>query len=151
VRGGALLALAELPSLIDYDVRIAAAKRALADRHAYVRARGADLVARCGKSGGIHLLIEHVGDLTLARYELRGWSQLDGSPGTFVHELPGRKRVAEAALVAIRSLSESIDGVSPLTLRLGRQPNNDLVLENAVIARAWYGAHRGLIPPGSSP
>jgi hypothetical protein len=149
VRGGALLAMAELPSLIDHGVRIAAGERALADRDAYVRARGADLLARCREPAAIHLLIEHIGDLTLARYELSGWSRLDGSPGTLVHELAGRKRVAEAALVAIRSLSESLDGASPLRLKLGRQPSNDVVLDNAAIASSWYEAHRGIIPTRS--
>ena len=149
VRGGALLALAELPSLIDPGMRLAAAKRAMKDRDPYVRARGADLLARCREPGAIHLLIEHVSDLALARYELRGWSKLDGSPGTLVHELPGRKRVAESALFAIRSLSESLEGASPLTLRLGRQPSNELVLENAAIARSWYEAHQGVIPRSS--
>jgi hypothetical protein len=149
VRGGALLAMAELPWLSDHGVRIAAGERALADRDAYVRARGADLLARCREPAAIHLLIEHTSDLTLARYELRGWSRFDGSPGTLVHELAGRKRVAEAALVAIRSLSESLDGASPLRLKLGRQPSNDVVLENAAIASSWYEAHRGIIPPRS--
>jgi hypothetical protein len=150
VRGSALLVLSELPSLVDPSVRFAAAKHALADRHAYVRARAADLLARCREPGAIHLLIEHVGDLTLARYELRGWQELDGSPGTLVHELPGRKRMAEAALFALLSLSQPLDGTSPLTLRLGRQPSNELVLENAAIARSWYRAHQGFIPPRSS-
>jgi hypothetical protein len=109
-----------------------------------------DLLGRGGKPAAVHLLIEHVGDLTLARYELRGWSELDGSPGALIHELPGRKRVAEAALFGIASLSESLEGSPSLKIGLGRQPTDELVLANAEIAKAWYRAHQQRIPSDPS-
>ena len=150
VRGRALFALAEVASLTAASTRFGAGKRGLADREPYVRAQSADLLARCRESAALHLLIEHVADLTPARYELRGWTQLDGKPGLLVHELPGRKRVAEAALFAMQSLSESLDGSPALTLQLGRQPTDEVVLQNAEFARAWYRANQRSIPSDSS-
>lgn len=147
VRGHALLVLSEIPTLVPAKERYGAAERALGDREAFVRARGADLFARCGEPMAIHLLIEHVRDLAAARYELRGFSTLDGKPGTLVHEVPGRKRVAEAALFAILALSRSESGSTALVLTLGGVPASDaLVLENAEIASTWYAAVRASIP-----
>jgi hypothetical protein len=147
VRGQALAVLAEIPTLFAADARFQAAEAASVDRDAYVRARAADLLARCRDPLAIHLLVGHVGDLSLARYELSGWTQLDGTHKTLVHELPGRERVAEAALFAISSLSEVLELASPLTLTLGNGHQSDeRVLENAELARSWYRAHQALIP-----
>lgn len=146
VRGNALWVLSELPSLVPGLRRYEAGQRALLDRVAYVVAQGAALLARCGRAAAIHALIREVGDVRAARYELarRG---LDGSPGVLVHELPGRKRVGEAALFAVRSLGETIPGGEPFTLTLrDRYTDDALVRENAESARAWYRRNQALIP-----
>ncbi|HEY3499569.1 MAG TPA: hypothetical protein VGK73_32990 [Polyangiaceae bacterium] len=147
VRGHALLVLSEIRQLATFEERYQAAKRALTDRDAYVRAQGAELLGRSGEPLAIHLLIEHVRDLSPARYELRGFDELDGRPGTLVHEVPGRKRVAEAVLFAVLSLSRVLDGSDPLVLTLGGPLASDaLVLENAELARSWYDVRKQRIP-----
>jgi hypothetical protein len=81
-----------------------------------------------------------------ARYELPR-EGLGGRSKALVHELPGRKRVAEAALFAIQSLSEALEDVERLTLTLRDRHTSDvLVLENAESARAWYRRHEARIP-----
>jgi hypothetical protein len=141
VRGRALLVLAELPELVTEEKRFAAGKLALLDREPYVCAQAADLLARTRKAAAIHGLIELVRDLRAARYELRG------SAGVLLHEVPGRRRVAEAALFAIQSLGETVSGAERLTLTLrDRYTDDPLVLENAEAARAWYRSLAGRIP-----
>lgn len=146
VRGRALALLAEIPALLAIPRRFEAAERALLDRDPYVRAQAADVLARCREPAAIHRLIQHVGDLALARYELGGFARLDG-PTTVAHEVPGRKRVAEAALFAIASLSEMLDGSSRFLVSLGEGRHTDeRVLEGARLARAWYAAQQPRIP-----
>jgi hypothetical protein len=152
VRGHSLLVLSEIQSLETAATRYRAALRALSDRDPYVRARAADLLARGREPAAIHALIEHVHDLAPARYELRGWSELDGSEGALVLELPGRRRVADAALFAIVTLGEMLRDAGRLQLTLGRGPASDaVVLENAELARNWYRAEKPRIPkqPGA--
>jgi hypothetical protein len=141
VRGRALLVLAELPELVTEEKRFAAGKHGLLDREPYVCAQAADLLARTRKAAAIHGLIEQVRDLRAARYELRG------SAGVLLHEVPGRRRVAEAALFAIQSLGETVSGAERLTLTLrDRYTDDPLVLENAEAAKAWYRSLAGRIP-----
>jgi hypothetical protein len=72
---------------------------------------------------------------------------LDGSPGNLLHVVPGRKRVAEAALLAIQALSQDVPGLNPLVLTLGGRPSAEaLVLENQGMADRWYRAEASLIP-----
>lgn len=146
VRGHALLAVAEVPPLAAPDARYAMAESALTDTEPYVRARAAALFARCAEPMAIHRLIEHCRDLAGARYELR-FTELDGSAGLLVHEVPGRTRVAEAALFAVLSLGERTNTTSKLELTLGGRPeSNERVLENAALAAAWYRTERARIP-----
>ena len=141
VRGRALLVLAELPELVTAEKRFASGKRGLLDREPYVCAQAADLLARTRKAAAIHGLIELVRDLRAARYELRG------SSGVLLHEVPGRRRVAEAALFAIQSLGESVSGAERLTLTLrDRYTDDPLVLENADATTTWYRRLAGRIP-----
>lgn len=139
VRGRALAVLAEIEALVDGATRVRVAREHLERDHPYVRAQAADLVARCRDVTAIHRLIEQVRDLSVARYDLQGFRYLDGSPGSLPHAVPGRKRVAEAALFAIQSLSTQVRGVGSLELTLGgpRIPD-ELVLENAELAHNWY-------------
>ena len=147
VRGRALAVLSEIEDFVDPATRVRTAHAHLGDDHAYVRAQAADLVARCRDVTAIHRLIEHVSDLSLARYDLRGWSHLDGTPGVLPHSLPGRPRVADAALFSIQSLSNLVEGGVPLTLTLGGpRVSDDVVLENAARARAWYQGAKATIP-----
>lgn len=151
VRGRALLVLSEIEDLVDPLMRVRTARAHLDDRHPYVRAQAADLVARCRDVAAIHRLIAHVTDLAPARYELQGWRQLDGTPGTLLHSLPGRKRVADAALFAIQSLSTELQGLAPLTLTLGGpRVSDEVVLESAERALAWYQGARAAIPRDAS-
>src|SRR5690606_28513708 len=119
VRGRALFVLAELPWLVAPKLRVEAARDHLDDRHPFVRAQAAALSARCDQPMAIHWLVGLFGDLEPARYELTGWTQLDGKPGTLVHLLPGRSRVADAALFAAQSLAQGVSHATPLRLTLG--------------------------------
>ncbi len=147
VRGRALGVFTEIAWLLPAAARFETAQLSLRDPDPYVRAQAADLLLRCKEARGIHVLIEHVADLAVARYELSGWTNLDGSPGRLVHTVPGRKRVADAALLAILTLSEGLPGVAALPLTLGgRAESDEVILQNAAIARSWYGAQGANIP-----
>jgi hypothetical protein len=151
VRGHALLVLSEIPSLETAATRYRAALRALSDREPYVRGRAADLLTRGRDPAAIHVLIEHVQDLAPARYEQRGWTELGGREGVLVQEVPGRKRVADAALFGIAALAETLPG-GRLVLTLGGSPASDaVVLQNAELARTWYLAENLRVPkqPGT--
>jgi hypothetical protein len=151
VRGRSLLVLAEVEGLVSPAERFSAGELHLADPHGYVRAQAADLLARCREPMGIHALVPLVGDLSAARYVLAGFSLIDGSAGELLHEVPGRARVAEAALLALLSLSQGLAGVSPLVLTLtGSAQSEALVLQNADIARAWYRSEADHVPRGSA-
>lgn len=147
VRGHALFVLAELAWLLEPRARLEAARDHRDDRHPLVRAHASALAARCDQPMAIHWLIGLVADLEPARYALTGWTQLDGTPGTLVHTLPGRSRVADAALFALQSLAQRVEGARPLRLTLGGRAAPDaLVEENAATARAWYQAERARVP-----
>jgi hypothetical protein len=147
VRGRSLEVLSELERLVAAEPRLAAGQSHLADSDPYVRARATDLLLHCREPMAIHWLIEHTSDMAPARYELDGWTALDGNPGVLLHVVPGRQRVAEAALFAIQSLSQDVVGVNPLLLTLGGRPSPDaLVLENREIARRWYAGEASRIP-----
>ena len=151
VRGRVLALLAEVPAFARLELRVAAGQQRLADAHHYVSAQAADLLQRCRQPAAIHRLIELGGDLALARYELAGWRQLDGSAGTLLHVVPGRPTVAEAALQAIRSLSELVPGVSVLSLTLAAPPQpQDAILRNVQLAKSWYRAQAARIPQSLS-
>jgi len=146
VRGNALMLLSEVPSLAPPETRYRAADRALRDPAPYVRARAAELFARTLQPAAIRALIEHAGDLALARYELP-YPTLTGGTESLVHALPARKRVADAVLFAIQSLSERLSGVKPFVLTLGGRPASDAeVLENARLAQSFYAEAQARIP-----
>jgi hypothetical protein len=64
-----------------------------------------------------------------------------------VHEVPGRRRVAEAALFAIQSLGEIVSAGDRLRLTLrDRYTDEPLLLENAEAAKAWYLRFASRIP-----
>ncbi|HEY8944877.1 MAG TPA: hypothetical protein VIM73_11475 [Polyangiaceae bacterium] len=147
VAGRALEVLAELEFLFPSEVRSTKAREGLRHVHAYVIARAADLTARCGRPSAIHALMAHTSDLRPARYELAGWTALEGGPGNLVHVVPGRPRVADAALYAIVTLSQGLTGIAPLSLTLGGPRRGDAdVRENSARARSWYASARPGIP-----
>jgi hypothetical protein len=147
VRGRSLAVFAELDWLASLAARYELGARRLRDAHPYVRAQAADLLLRCREPAAIHALIALVGDLAEARYELTGFAELDGSPGTLVHVVPGRRRVAEAALLSIVPLSQSVPRLTPLFLTLGGRVRDEAsVLQNAEVARSWYRAEAARIP-----
>jgi len=150
VRGRALLVLAEVAELVPAGARLSTGQQHLLDPHPYVRAQAADLLLRCREPLAIHQLIALVPDMALARYELGGFDELEGQPGVLLHSVPGRKRVAEAALLAILSLSQALPGVAALSLTLGgREQSEAQVLQSAEIARTWYRAEEARIPKQS--
>jgi len=147
VRGRALLVLAEIPSLAPDDRRYEAGTRALLDRDAYVNAQAADLLARCGRPAAIHRLVEGVLDFRAARYELRAAPGIGGASGVLVHEVPGRRSVAEAVVFAMKRLGEAHAGLEPLVVSLRDRHSDDaLVARNAAEASAWYLRNRRKIP-----
>lgn len=118
VRGRALDLLAGQAWLAEPAVLAARAREGLADAHPYVRAQAADVLARMRQVPAIHRLMHLVDDMQVARYDCVGWTTLDGSAGRLEHTLSGRRRVAEAALFAIRTLSA-------LDQTAGNQPAQD--------------------------
>lgn len=138
VRGRALFALSELPDLVTPALRLEAAVKHLGDPLPYVRAEAANLAGRCRDPRAIHALVTHVSDLALARYEL-AFVDIDGRPVVAEHAVPGRKRVAEAALFAILGLSREAPVSKSLELTLRGSAETDArVLEDAALVRAWY-------------
>ncbi|HLV19844.1 MAG TPA: HEAT repeat domain-containing protein [Polyangiaceae bacterium] len=155
VRGRALELLAELPWLVEADVAYASGVQALKDPHPYGRAVAAATLARLGDPRAVHHLIEQVDDLAVAEHEITGFPTIDAGPGRLQHAVPGRKRVAAAALFAIQSLSSSpaahaaaaAPTVPPAPLKLGgRTRTLEELRENAVMARSWYQQVRHRLP-----
>ena len=147
VRGRALRVFADVPGLIPNDARFQAGVRALDDRHGYVRGEAAHLLSRCQEPRAIHGLMSYVGDLNPAAYELP-YGELDGQRAVVPHDVSGRKRVAEAALFAILSLSKRLTLSTPFPLLTlgGRSEPDAKVLENTALVRAWYRAAAREIP-----
>lgn len=150
VRGRSLAVLAELTGLLSAEARFAAGRQHLADSDGYVRAQAADLLLRCREPMAIHALIDSVRDLAPARYELRGFTNLDGSAGVLLHVVPGRPRVADAALFAMLNLSQELPGVTPLVLTLAGVAPESVVLQNATTAELWYRTESARIPRAPS-
>lgn len=171
VRGNAIALLAEIPGLVEAPIRLGKAREHLKDSHAFPRAEAIDCLERSRDVSAIHRLIGLVEDLGIARYDLVGWTGLDGTPGRIVHALPGRRLVAEAALYAIRSLSEiaapssgelGVGAQSSTEARKGRvlreleltiggpQQTDDLLKKNAEFVQDWYGRSREQIPSESA-
>jgi hypothetical protein len=146
VRGRALFVFAEIGDLTAADARLAMALQALHDREPYVRAEAANLAGRCKVPRAIHALMAHVGDLAAARYDLT-FLDIEGRSSTAEHRVPGRPRVAEAALFSILALSRELPVSRQLDLPLGGgvQPEAR-VLENAAVVRRWYGEVVAQIP-----
>ena len=146
VRGRALSVLAEIADFVPPDVRLAATLRHLPDPHPYVRAEAANLAAQCRNASAIHALMHYVGDLAPASYDL-SFVDIEGRPGVAEHRVPGRKRVADAALFTILALSRMQLLSTRLELTLAGSSEPDArVLENTAIARAWYREVAAEIP-----
>ena len=161
VRGRALALLTELRGLAEPALIGLKARQMLGDGQPFVRAQAAATLEQLREPAAIHALMAVVDDLALARHVIEGWQTLDGSPGQLTHVLPGRRRVAESALFAIRSLStpEAASSAGPadapelppwrsLVVTLGGPAQTDeLVRENAALAKAWYRTASTLLPP----
>jgi hypothetical protein len=146
VRGRALFVLAEVAELVAAEARLAVALRQLRDGDPYVRAEAANLAGRCRAPRAIHALMAHIADLAAARYDL-SFVDIEGRPSVAEHRVPGRPRVAEAALFAILALSREVQVAKPVELTLGGgiQPQAR-VLENVASVRRWYGEVVAQIP-----
>lgn len=147
VRGRSLAVLSEVESLVDAPTRLGSALEALKDAHPYVRGQAADILGRAAQPSAVHALIEHVGDLAPARYDLRGFTLLDGTTGTLEHVVPGRRRVADVAQLAIVTLAATLPDVSaPVLTMRSRVESDESLARNARALRAWYDANAGRIP-----
>jgi hypothetical protein len=145
VRGRALLVLAELAELVAAEARLGAALAYLDDPEPYVRAEAASLVGKIGAPRAIHALMARVDDLAAARFDLT-YVDVEGARSVAEHRVPGRERVAEAALFSILALSRLLAGAARLELTLGATEREAGVRENAAIARAWYRQSAAQIP-----
>ncbi len=147
VRGRALFALAELALLVAAHARLEAALSHLGDPEPYVRAEAANLAGKVLEPRAIHALMAHVGDLAMARFDL-AFIDVEGARSVAEHRVPGRERVAEAALFSILALSRRLPGATGLELTLGGTAEREAgVRENAAIVRAWYRQLAAQIPP----
>lgn len=140
IRGRALAVLA----LLDGGAAStrARARAALRDPHPYVRAVGCDVLGQTDEAAYVHDLIPLVGDLAEARYDLGGWTRLDGQPGSLPHAVPGRPHVAEAALYAVETLA---DGAIRLPFG-GREGAAERLQLSIRSAQQWYGQERSRLP-----
>ncbi|HOU89395.1 MAG TPA: hypothetical protein PLU22_00050 [Polyangiaceae bacterium] len=138
IRGRALGLLGAL----DGAAARALARAALRDPHPFVRAVGCDVLGQTDEAAYIHDLMPLVEDRAEARYDLVGFTSLDGQPGSVPHAVPGRRRVAEAALFAVETLA---DGA--VRLPFGGREGADERLELSIqSARAWYARERARLP-----
>jgi HEAT repeat protein len=142
VRGRALSVLSALRWLTSHTERLTFGLRGLSDPHPYVRAVAADLLGQNEMPEAVHALITHTRDLNEARIDVR-FPRLDGSLSEMVHALPGRRRVADAALYALLALST---GELALTIGGPTQPEETLQ-QSAQIADAWYEKSKASLPP----
>lgn len=117
--------------------------KALSDAHPYVRSEAAEAIARLRHRPAIHALVKLVDDKESNRYDIRDWSMLDGKPGRLHHDGSPWSRVYDAAMNAIRSLSEGaveLDRVNPKEIE-------KTLDKNAATTKAWYAKERKNIPP----
>lgn len=142
VRGRALSVLTTLRWLTTASERVALGMRGLSDPHPYVRALAADLLGQNGQPEAVHALILHTQDMQVARASI-SYPKLDGTVGEMVHVLPGRKRVAEAALYALIALS-----TDELALAIGGPHQSEETIRNsAQVAERWYEKAKAHLPP----
>jgi hypothetical protein len=115
---------------------------ALSDAHPYVRSEAAEAIARLRHRPAIHALIKLVDDKESNRYDIRDWTMLDGKPGRLHHDGSPWSRVYDAAMNAIRSLSEGaveLERVNPKEIETTLD-------KNAATTKAWYAKERKNIP-----
>src|SRR5690606_2120490 len=77
---------------------------ALGDAHPYVRGQALDTLAASTNPNLIRSFLPLTRDLAEARYDIEAGADLKGKPLILPHDIPGRRRVAEAALFALRSV-----------------------------------------------
>lgn len=143
VRGRALALLTSIPTLTDLETLIGVALAALRDKSGYVRGQATDTLAQRAGPSAISEILPLTRDLSRARYDISGWTDLSGEPGVFPHDIPGRKTVAETALFAIRSIrgkavsSGALPAEPELKISLGPALSDELILENARLVELW--------------
>jgi hypothetical protein len=139
VRGRALHLLAQVEGLVPEAEVAAKGEQLVGDANGYVRGEAAEATGRARQARYIARLVSLTRDMAPTQYELTGWQRLDGSPGTLMHATPGRRRVAEAALFALRELSRGLGSELPrLELVVdGPTLSDEDVLRSAARAEAW--------------
>lgn len=144
VRGRALQLLTEIPSLMERSELESRAITALSDPHPYVRGQALDTLAASTNPNLVRSFLPLTRDMAEARYDIEAGTNLKGEPLLLPHDIPGRRRVAEAALFALRSVRAKAvqNGTLPeepeLVLALGAEMPSEAALKTAAdAAAAW--------------
>lgn len=144
VRGRALQLLTEIPSLMERSELESRAITALSDGHGYVRGQALDALAASENPNLIRSFLPLTRDMAEARYDIEAGTDLKGEPLLLPHDIPGRRRVAEAALFALRSVraravqNGTLPGEPELMLTLGAEIPSEAALKTlADAAAAW--------------
>ncbi len=120
---------------------------ALSDEHPYVRSEAAESTARLRYQPAIHLLMKLVDQKERNRYEIKGWTTLDGKPGRLHHDGSAWSYVQDAAINAIRSLS----GNELKLTRIAPKQVDEGLAKNVEEVKAWYKANKSKIPEADAP
>lgn len=146
VRGRAAAAMAQLGRT---DAERAAAvtklKTLLGDSSAFVRSVSAYELGRLGRFDAVATLMTMLDDQTVNRYDIRGFTSLDGSAGWEHHDGSAWSRVDDAVLAALVQLT-----FRQTDLRFERPAVRADDVEGGIArgrdaARVWYQKHRAAI------
>jgi len=152
VRGRALALLTEVPALLEPAALASRAAAMLSDENGYVRGQAAVALGQAGVPRDISKLLPLARDESPTLYELSGFTELDGTPGSLKFDIPGRPTVADAVLIAIgdlahRATTEAEADLPPLSLTLaGPNSNHATRLESAARAGAWFDEVKAKLP-----
>lgn len=157
IRGEALRLLALSRNAVDAAV-LEKLQGALRDEHAFVRAQACEALARVGEKSTIHALAPLLDDEAPSRYDLSGWTRVDGRPGVLRHRMRGRKLVRDSAAYAIAELSGEELASAATPEPPGKVDGKKKVdakkkakTPDAAAVKAWYQRARSRIPAASTP
>jgi hypothetical protein len=119
----------------------------LKDADPYVRSEACEAAARLHYRSALHEIIKLVDDKANNRYDLRGWTALDGKPGRLHHDGSPWSFVYDAAMNAVRSLSAGdlkLERINPKEIEPG-------LIVNARLTKDWYAKNKAKLPPPGTP
>lgn len=144
VRGLAIEVLGKIAG--DRPDTTATALAALSDTHPFVRASACNALGSVGQASAIHALVPLVEDGASSHYELGGWKQLSGKPGTAEFEASPLRTVSDAAQRAVATLSAGGLKLEPVA----KHDTAAGLKHNADATKAWYASEKPRLPAAGS-